>query len=93
MLCSLPVLLEEARLRVGALSVGRAELLEVFSWDRETVGVRVREVSSCGLKFWSMCYNCMLPFRGVTVKMLSSLFLHSSLEAFSCYYVILHNRS
>lgn len=45
MLCSLPVLLEEARLRVGALSVGRAELLEVFSWDRETVGVRVREVS------------------------------------------------
>lgn len=44
MLCSLPVLLEEARLRVGALSVGRAELLEVFSWDRETVGVRVREV-------------------------------------------------
>lgn len=42
---SLPVLLEVARLRVGALSVSRAELLEVFSWDRETVGVRVREVS------------------------------------------------
>lgn len=39
--CDVPVLFEQLSSRVRALCVARAELLKVFSWDREmlTLGV------------------------------------------------------